>query len=219
VQTKPNDKDANTNACTGADGYTFNNISTDQSGQDFAFTGGVSPPSCTQDGSGQYFESQLSASGANAVDRAKFYSVDSSCKVANQQFVFTTYTDGSTRIAKLAPVNTLAGDCLPSGVGCQIVAERITWSLAGDSPELKTLSYDDTAQGGSSGVMKFCKKDPFDRSGVDNDGVTLFTGSGFLPGDILPSGASSCLARTGPPGDAKRVDETYSAYDGTKGLS
>ena len=219
VQTKPNDNDDSTNACTSADGYSFTNIASDQTGQDFAFSGGVTA-SCTQDGSGSAFQSQFNSPDANATDTAKFYYYGLSCKAHDQQFIFTTYASGSTRFAKLSPVSPLGDDeCdLATGVGCQITAEKITWSFTG-YPDLKTLSYDDTAQGGGSGVMKFCLKDPFDRSA--SDGVTLFTGPGYYPSDILPAGESACLARTtqyGPPGNAKRVDETYDAYDGYKGL-
>jgi hypothetical protein len=211
VQTKPNDHDGSTNACTDADGYSFTNLTTDQTGKDFAFSGGITA-SCA---SGNLFESQINSSDANAIDRARFYYFGSSCKADDKQFVFTTYTDGTSRRAKLQAVSPLGGDCQPNGDGCQIVAERITWSFTGSSPDVKTLSYDDTADGGSSGVMQFCKVDPFDYTA--SDGVTLLPD--LVPSDILPSGQSSCLARTtqfGPPGAASRVDQTYSAYDSTK---
>ena len=209
-------------ACSGAGGYPFTNISADSPARNFAFVGGITA-SCSSDGSGTAFDSQYDSGKASV--KAKFTYYGESCKAAGKQFVFTTYEDssGSTRTAKLSPISSLGSTVcvLSTGANCQVVAQKITWALTGSSPELKTLSYDDTAEGGfSRPAMKFCLKDPIDRSKAD--GVTLLYGSDYLPDDILPSDESTCLVRTtqyGPPGAATRIDEVYSAYDGKINLT
>jgi SdrD B-like domain len=214
VQTKPND--VGTKECSSVDGYSLPGLTSASLTNDFAFAGGVTA-SCTNDGSGDPFYSQINQPDANATVVAKFTYYGLTCKAAQKQFVFTTYADGGSRVAKLSPVGSLgSSDCnLSTGVDCQVVVQKITWALTASSPELKTLNYDDTTEGGSSGVMKFCLKDPIDRS--KDDGVTLLYGSDYLPDDILPGTESTCLIRTtqyGPPGSSTRVDEAYSAYDG-----
>ena len=218
VQTKPNvnSPDPGNNACTSVDGYSLQSLTANSTGNDFALAGGVT---ATCD-AGATLESQLESGDASV--KARITTYDASCKAEDKQFVFTTYSNGAIRTANLSPVSPTSTDCeqhLGTGAGCQIVAEVITWTLSGDGPDTKTLTYDDTAQGGSSGAMKFCLKDPFDRSA--SDGLTLHSGTGYFPANILPSGQSTCLARStqgkflvGSAWVSQRVDEVYSAFDG-----
>lgn len=213
VQTKPTEG----TDCTSVAGYSFANLTSDVLGNDFWFAGGVEA-SC--DDSTDPLESQFDSGNATVIARFSYYG--DTCKVDGQQFVFTTYEDGNVRTAKLSSVQPLTGDCdLDSGIGCQIVAEKITWNLTGTSPELKTLKYDDPPYdaAGDPRLMEFCKKDPLDHTAPD-DGVTLLRSTppsfGYFPADILPSGETTCLIRTtqGPGPNPKRVDQVYSAYDG-----
>jgi hypothetical protein len=213
VQTKP----GATTECTSEGGYSFSSLTTDSSGNDFAFAGGVT----AECDSATPLESQFESTDAEVV--AKFTSVDGACKIDGKQFVFTTYDEGSSRVAKLSAVGDLpAGTCnLSTGVGCQIVAQKLTWNVTSASPEAKTLKYDDPPYGesGDPRTMLFCNKDPLDRSAPD--GVTLLTGTGYFPEDILPAAETTCLIRTTQgrflvdgSWALKRIDEAYSAYDG-----
>lgn len=223
VQTMPTESDPSKNVCTSTvDGYAYSGITVNQTAN-FAFAGGLTA-SC-----GSTLSSSVVSQDTSATVKAKITTYDSSCKADNQQYVFTTYSDTTSRTAKLAPVVSASSGCkdnLSTGKGCEIVAEVITWSLTGAAPDTKTLSYDDTAQGGYSGPMQFCQKDPFNRTAAD--GVTLYSGTGYMPADILPANQSTCLARTtqGKFYDSstktwvtQRIDEVYSAFDGKINLT
>ena len=209
VQTQP----APSTYCSG-DGGWHANYTGDTADQNFGFAGGVEGSCGTADDAP--LESSLESTGATVI--AKFQAVDGNCKVVGKDLVFTTYSQsGGARVAQLSPVGSLGTATCErgSGTGCQIVAQKITWTLAGDSPDTSTLQYDDPPYGAFS-AMKFCKKDPLDHS-VPDDGVTLKTvGSGYYPTDILPGTETSCLIVTtqGPGPSPKRIDQVYSAYDG-----
>jgi hypothetical protein len=213
VQTQP----APNSYCGGKGGW-HADYTADTTNRNFGFTGGVAGQ--CGDASSAPLESSLESTGATVI--AKFQAVGGNCKVAGKDLVFTTYDDGSSRVAQLSPVGSLGtATCdLSTGAGCQIVAQKITWTISGDSSDTSTLKYDDPPYGsaGDPRVLLFCKKDPRTAGG---DGVTLQSGAGYSPADILPSGETSCLIEEiqGPrtPGgspELTRVDFTYSAYDG-----
>jgi hypothetical protein len=219
VQTQP----LPSTACGGIGGWGPTNYTSDTPDQNFGFAGGV-PGSCASSSNTDPLESSLESVGATVI--AKFLRVDSNCKVDGKDLVFTTYQDGNSLVAQLSPVGSLGTATCDStstttAAGCQIVAQKITWSIPGPSPDTSVLQYDDPPYGTKS-PMKFCNKDPRDTSA--SDGVTLLpvsTSGGYYPGSILPSGETSCLIEEiqGPkvPGATPtltRVDYVYSAYDG-----
>lgn len=212
VQTQP----APSTSCSGVGGYGPTNYTTNTTGQDFGFAGGVEGACATS--SSNPLSSSLGDPSAGATVIAKFQSVAGNCKVLGSDLVFTTYTENGVRVARLSPVGSLGGTCtLASGLGCQIVAQQITWNLSSTSPDTSALRYDDPPYGaaGDPRLMKFCLKDPLDPAGTD--GVTLrAVGTGYYPVDVLPTGETSCLIKTtqGPGPSPKRIDQVYSAYDG-----